>query len=105
MTEPDKTWITLSQASKTIPGRPSSSTIWRWIRTGIRTADGDRVRLRHIRVGRRIFISPDDLNRFFRDIAARDWQPRPQPRDLLEGNPIPAAHTEIIEARLRQAGI
>lgn len=51
--------ITLAQASKRLPGRPSLPTLWRWCTKGVRG-----VRLGHVRLGRRIFTSVDALSEF-----------------------------------------
>ena len=36
--------ITLSQAAKLAPWRPSSNCVWRWCREGVKAASGTRVR-------------------------------------------------------------
>ena len=41
--------ITLSQAAKLAPGRPSSNCVWRWCREGVKAASGTRVRLGRLR--------------------------------------------------------
>lgn len=104
MAELDRTWITLTEASKAIPGRPSTSTIWRWIRSGIRISGGSRVRLEHIRVGRRIFISREDLSAFFRMVARSDW-PRGSGHDPASDAASKVPNSSALEARLREAGI
>ena len=64
--------ITLANAAKRCPGRPSANAVWRWCRTGIRSRTGLVVRLEHIRVGGRIFTTEDALNRFFAAVAQAD---------------------------------
>lgn len=44
--------ITLSQAAKLAPGRPSLNCVWRWCREGVKAAYGTRVRLKHVRIVR-----------------------------------------------------
>ena len=75
MSEHQSDWLTLSQAARSTPGRPSASTLWRWIRDGVRTGTGERLHLRHRRVGRRIFVLVQDLDLFFKTVAERDWAP------------------------------
>lgn len=61
--------ISLSQAAKRVPSRPNTSTLWRWCNKGIPTAGGGRVYLEHRRWGRRIFTTPDALEKFARELA------------------------------------
>jgi len=79
-------YITLSAAAKLAPGRPSSCTIWRWCRNGIKARNGEQIRLRHFRVGGRIYTTPDALETFFIDVADADVEhfdatPQEQPRE------------------------
>lgn len=64
--------ITLSQASKLAPGRPSSNCVWRWCREGVKAASGTRVRLKHVRFGSRIFTTRQWLNDFGHALAEAD---------------------------------
>ena len=64
--------ITLSQAAKLAPGRPSSNCVWRWCREGVKAASGMRVRLKHVRFGSRIFTTRQWLNDFGLALAAAD---------------------------------
>jgi hypothetical protein len=54
-----ETFIPISQASELFPGRPHISSIWRWIRRGIRGR-----RLEAVRCGGRTFISKEAIARF-----------------------------------------
>ena len=61
--------LALSAAARLLPahrgpGRASASTVWRWIRTGTRTLDGQVVRLEAARVGGRWLTSRAALARF-----------------------------------------
>lgn len=72
-------YLTLGQAAQQTPGRPSAGTIWRWARRGIRARDGNVVRLKHIRVGGRVYTTEQWLQQFFEQVAAADlghaaWQ-------------------------------
>ncbi len=64
--------ITLTQAAKLAPGRPTPNCVWRWCREGVKAASGDRVRLRHTRFGSRIFTTRQWLNDFGRALAEAD---------------------------------
>ncbi len=66
-----ETPISLADAAEAVPtvgGRkPSTSTVWRWCRFGIRG-----VRLEYIRVGRRMATSKEALSRFMNRVAEAD---------------------------------
>jgi len=65
------TLMTLSEASKELPKfngkRIHVSTLWRWCRKGIRG-----VCLEYVKVGRKVMVSPEGLNRFFTALAQAD---------------------------------
>ena len=65
-------YITLTQASKLCPTKPCISAIWRWCRRGLKSRSGKRVRLEHLRVGRRVLTTRSSLERFFRELTAAD---------------------------------
>ena len=67
--------LTLTQASKRIPGRPHASTLWRHISKGFVAADGSRIFLEHMRYGRRIFTSLEAVERFAKHIAEASYVP------------------------------
>jgi Protein of unknown function (DUF1580) len=60
--------LSLSKAAKLVPGssggHANPCTIFRWAETGCRAADGQRVRLEHVRSGGRIFTSAAAVQRF-----------------------------------------
>jgi len=62
--------LSLSEAARILPGRPSTSTVWRWARRGLRG-----VRLGYGRVGRKIVTSRSALERFMSDLARVDSEP------------------------------
>ncbi|MCC6796668.1 MAG: DUF1580 domain-containing protein [Candidatus Hydrogenedentes bacterium] len=64
--------LTLTNAAKQCPGRPSVNAVWRWCRKGVRSRNGEIIRLDHIRVGGRIFTSAEALNKFFSAVARAD---------------------------------
>ena len=73
--------VTLCEAAKLLPllnaKRISSNAIWRWCRKGV-----SGIHLEHVRIGGRIFTSPDALNRFVNALAEADvsrLNPAPKP--------------------------
>ena len=64
--------LTLSQASKITPGRPSTNCIWRWCRYGVLSRTGERVYLQHIRVGGKVFTRAEWIEDFGRTLAEAD---------------------------------
>lgn len=65
-------YITLTQAAKIAPGRPSTNCIWRWCRRGVLSRGGERVRLQHVRVGGMIYTTAAWLEEFGRKLAEAD---------------------------------
>lgn len=64
--------LSLVEAAQLLPNRPSPASVWRWARRGLIAADGSRIRLAHRRLGARIYIAPEDLDRFARELASAD---------------------------------
>lgn len=66
--------LSLADATKALPPidgrRPHTSTVWRWIRRGIRG-----VHLEHLRLGHRVCTSREALNRFAARLAEVDERP------------------------------
>ncbi len=66
--------LSLTDATKALPPidgrRPHTSTVWRWIRRGIRG-----VHLEHLRLGHRVCTSREALNRFAARLAEVDERP------------------------------
>lgn len=54
--------------------RPSTNSIWRWMRRGVRARNGQRVRLDHVRVGARLHTTTAAIEQFFAELAAADAQ-------------------------------
>jgi len=63
-------YITLGEAAELAPGRPSANCIWRWCRKGVLSRGRQRVRLRHVRIGGKIFTKAEWLNEFGQSLAA-----------------------------------
>jgi len=64
--------ISLTEAAKIAPGRPSTNCIWRWCRRGVLSRGGERVRLQHLRIGGKIFTTARWLEEFGRQLAEAD---------------------------------
>jgi len=64
--------LTLAQAAKLAPGRPSANCVWRWCREGVKAASGQRVRLKHVRFGSRIYTTRRWLHDFGLALAEAD---------------------------------
>lgn len=93
-----ETTVTLTEASKRLPNRPHTSTIWRWYKTGIRGR-----RLETVVVGGRRLTSLEALSRFAGALTAdRDGVPAtPSPRTSRQRRAAIAA----AERQLDAAGI
>lgn len=65
-------YLTLMEATRITPGRPSPNCIWRWCRRGVVSRSGERVRLQHVRIGGKIFTSTTWLEEFGRKLAEAD---------------------------------
>lgn len=64
--------ITLTEAAKVAPGRPSTNCMWRWCRRGVLARGGERIRLEHRRIGGKIFTSLPWLEEFGWRLAEAD---------------------------------
>ena len=65
-------YLTLGQATKIAPGRPSTNCLWRWCRRGVLSRNGRRVHLQHVRLGGRIYTTARWLDEFGRRLADAD---------------------------------
>lgn len=90
-------YLTLSQAAKLIPGRPSTITIQRWIKNGVypRTAS-KRVYLRSKCVGARVFTTQAWLDQFEAECTAAH-----------EAAPVMVNGTEVVSHKqaMRELGV
>jgi len=64
--------LTLAQAAKLVPGRPSANCLWRWCREGVKAKSGKRVRLKHARFGGRIYTTRAWIEAFGAELAEAD---------------------------------
>lgn len=118
-------YLSLSQAARLAPGRPSASATWRWCRRGLKGRDGSAVFLKHVRVGRTVYTTAPWLHQFFEAVAAADQKhfqareslavqaakgavaaPRTRPvaRDNAAAASLPARQDEL-DAALRKEGL
>ncbi|MEI7837955.1 MAG: DUF1580 domain-containing protein [Planctomycetota bacterium] len=106
-------YITLTQAAKRAPGRPSINCIWRWCRKGVLARDGQRVRLEHVRIGGKLYTTEAWLIQFGRSLAEADadyfrLQGRPvvsQPSFRPRTEKQRQADIERAERELAEAGV
>lgn len=67
-------YLSLAEVAKTLPGRPSTTAVWRWCRYGLKAKNGERVYLKHITVGRNLSVRKEDLDEFFREKRDHDLE-------------------------------
>ena len=106
-------YIGLSEAARIAPGRPSTNCLWRWCRRGVLSRGGERVRLRHVRIGGKIFTKAEWLDEFGQSLAAADAEHfdlddapallTPGQRPRTDGQRLAAI--ERAERELRKAGV
>jgi hypothetical protein len=81
--------ITLTEATKVTPGRPSTNCLWRWCRRGVLSRSGQRVRLEHIRIGGKIFTTSRWVEEFGKALAKADASYFDIQSDQLIEAPLP----------------
>jgi hypothetical protein len=103
--------LTLAQAARCLPqsrnDKPvSPSTLWRWAHSGVKLADGTRVRLEVARLGCRWLTSRAALVRFLQaqNPAADVPQPKPAPKEKRGGTRA-RKNREQVEGELRKLGL
>lgn len=86
--------LTITQATKHTPGRPGVSTLWRWIRTGVRG-----VVLESVLIGGKRYTSAEALDRFFAALTAQSrGEPIPVRTSRQRERDIDRAERELAEA-------
>lgn len=68
----EKQYLSLISAAQRCPSRPSANAIWRWCRRGVLARSGQRVHLKHYRIGGKLFTTDADLQHFFGALAKAD---------------------------------
>ena len=74
---PASDFLTPVQAAKICPGNPSSNSVWRWMREGVKVPAG-RLYLRHLRVGGKLLTTGKWLMEFL-EYNAESHKVDPQP--------------------------
>ena len=104
-------YLTMAQAARIAPNKPSPQTPWRWARQGVKARSGEWVRLRCARVGGRVYTTAEWLHQFFDDLAEADAvgfrQPPPQQAHPRADAVAADLHTPEadIDQRLRDEGL
>lgn len=83
--------------------RPSTNAFWRWERKGIKARSGERVKLRHVRIGGKIYTRPDWIEQFLNELADADaehFDAQPE-RSHVRVEPERTKRTEHDQARAR----
>jgi hypothetical protein len=118
------TYLTLKEAARLAPGKPSASAVWRWCRKGLTARDGSKVYLKHVRVGREVYTSAAWLHAFFEAVATADQAhfqakdaiasdatrsvmtaPPPQGASDAHAASTPFGPEDDLEAALREEGL
>jgi len=107
-------YITLTEAAKIAPGRPSTNCLWRWCRKGVLSRGGRRVHLKHVRIGGKLFTARKWVEAFGLELAAADTEyfdldeeasVAPRPRQRTRSERQREAEIERAERELREAGV
>lgn len=90
-----ETLIGLTVAGKLLPGHRAnnhinSTTVWRWIRKGVRTASGTVVRLEAVRVGARWLTSREAVARFIAQLTAASCEGTGSDASPVAAHPLTA---------------
>jgi hypothetical protein len=95
-------YFDLCRAAKLFPADPSMACIWRWCRKGCKARNGERVHLKHVRVGGKLYTTKEWADQFMADMAKHDQQHfRPEPP--AEAAPVesPSPPLELLPAFTR----
>lgn len=69
-------FLSLAEVCRAVPaleGRhPHLSAAWRWCRRGVLARNGQRIKLRHTRLGRRVVVPEDAVKEFLDAVALAD---------------------------------
>ena len=95
----DDTYLTFAQAARTLPNRPSPSTLYRWYAKGLSCGD-TRIYLRAYAFGKKLYVKPSDLEKFAAEVAEAKRKPSPQQEHKRRESQIAAA-----EQRLQELGV
>jgi len=84
----------LVDIAKRTPGNVHVSSVWRWCRRGVRAADGMRIFLRAVRLGRSLYSRLSWLEEFGEEVARHDVLPRKDDRGPLHPADVDAGQIE-----------
>lgn len=104
-------YLSLTEACKIVPSRPAACSLWRWCRKGVKTRDGGRVYLQHVRIGGKVYTTRDWLDAFFRETAEADNEhfrsKDTRPAKMPKGRTSKQRDAAVAQANrdLRDAGI
>jgi hypothetical protein len=65
-------YLTLMEASKLTLGQPSTHCMWRWCRKGVKSRNGERIRIQHVRMGGKIYTTAKWIEEFGKRLADSD---------------------------------
>lgn len=65
-------FLSLVDAANLLPHRPHPTALWRWARRGLRARDGRLIRLAHVRLGGRVYVTREAIEEFGRRLAEAD---------------------------------
>lgn len=82
--------LSLGEACKIAPGRPSTNCVWRWCRRGVLSRTGERVYLQHVRVGGKLYTRAEWLEDFGQTLAEADAGHFRRNEDDAEPPPAPS---------------
>lgn len=94
-------YITLTEAAKLAPSRPSVNCIWRWCRKGVLARNGERLRMQHVRIGGKLYTNAAWLVEFGQALAQADTEYFKLESRPVAVQPTPRGRTE----KERQAAI
>ena len=110
--DPSLRYITLAQAATVLLDLSGKAvkplTIWTWCRKGIRSRSGERVHLRHARLGNSLFTTPRWLEEFGLRVAEADAKYFDAPARTIAPSQAPSqrlADIEAAERDLREMGV
>ena len=87
-------YISLTEAAKLAPGRPSINCVWRWCRKGVIARSGERIRLQHVRIGGKLFTTAQWVGEFGQRLADADTAYFDLTNDAAPLPPRPRTRTE-----------
>jgi len=64
--------LTLNQAARIAPGNVSPNCLWRWCRRGVLSRSGERIKLKHVRIGGKLFTMAKWIEDFGERLAEAD---------------------------------